>query len=69
MPSTGTSTKVILLVFSLCAVCDFVWGYVHERSIPAGVISVLGGLFGTAWYYLLLVWPWKGNDKSGASRR
>jgi hypothetical protein len=50
--------KGILLVFALCAAFDFGWGYFHQRSIPAGVIGVIGGLFGTA-FYLLAMRPWK----------
>jgi hypothetical protein len=55
-------------MFLIFAVVDFIWGYIHERSVPAGVISAVGGLFGTAWY--LLLWKWllkwlsQGNDKS-----
>src|ERR1035441_5516167 len=46
-----------LLFSSLgCAAIDFVWGYFRERSVPAGVISAVGGLFGTAWYLLLGRW-------------
>jgi hypothetical protein len=37
----------------VCAVFDFVLGYIHERSVPAGVISAVGGLFGTAFYLLI----------------
>jgi O-antigen/teichoic acid export membrane protein len=59
----GTAVKAIVLVFLLCAAFDFVWGYVHERSVPAGVISVVGGLFGTA-FFLLVFWPWKDKNDS-----
>jgi hypothetical protein len=59
----GTAAKAIVLVFLLCAVFDFVWGYVHERSVLAGVISVVGGLFGTA-FFLLVFWPWKDKNNS-----
>ena len=68
MTNHPTSTKTIVLIFVLCAVGDFVWGYVHERSIPAGVFSVIGGLFGTA-FYLLVTYPWKDDTKTDASRR
>lgn len=52
------TVRSILLFFFLCAVCDFIWGYAHGGSFPASVISVVGGLFGTA-FYLLLFWPRK----------
>lgn len=68
MTNRQISAKAIFLIFVLCAVCDFVWGYVHERSIPAGVLSVIGGLFGTA-FYLLVTYPWKDDTKSDDSRR
>jgi hypothetical protein len=61
------SGKAILLFFTLCAVADFVWGYVHERSVPAGVISVVGGLFGTAFYFLVFSWAWRA--KAGTALR
>ena len=63
------SGKAILLVFTLCAVADFVWGYIHERSVPAGVISVVGGLFGTAFYFLVFNWAWKAKDRNDSSGR
>jgi ribosomal protein L40E len=65
-PRTITA-KAIVLVFSLCAVADFIFGYIHERSVPAGVISVVGGLFGTAFYLLVLKWFWNGSDQTGRS--
>jgi hypothetical protein len=54
--------KTILLLFSLFVVSDFVLGYIKERSIPAGVISIFGGLFSTA-FYLLLFWWGSRKDK------
>lgn len=57
MNSRGSTTKVILLVFSLCALVDFVWSYVEKRSVAEGVISAALGLFGTAWY-VYLSWDW-----------
>ena len=54
-------------MFSLCAVADFILGYIHERSVPAGVISVVGGLFGTAFYVLVLKWFLNGSDQRGGS--
>lgn len=53
LPKT-VSAKAIFLIFALCAVSDFILGYLHERSLPGGMISVVGGLFGTAFYVLLL---------------
>jgi hypothetical protein len=55
MPNTRTPIKAVLLIFLGCAVFDFFFGYAHERSVPAGVISAVGRLFGTA-LYLILFW-------------
>jgi hypothetical protein len=41
-----------------------VLGYIHERTIPAGVISVVGGLLSTAYY--LLMWKWASKDDGGS---
>jgi len=46
-PGPSISTKAILLVFSICTIVDFAFGYIHKRTISAGVISVFGGLFST----------------------
>ena len=55
---------------------DFIWGYFRERSVPAGVITAVGGLFGTAWYLLLgrwmtqlLKWGSQDNDKPSSSQQ
>ena len=55
-PPNIFSAKVVVIFFLGCAAIDFVWGYFRERSVPAGVISAVGGLFGTAWYLLLGRW-------------
>lgn len=47
------SAKAILLIFLLCALIDFLMSYVDHRSVPVGVISAVGGLFGTAFYLFL----------------
>jgi hypothetical protein len=36
-------------------------GYIHDRSVVAGVIAIVLGLFGTGWY-LLVLGVWKGGD-------
>jgi len=46
----------MFIIFLGCAVIDFIWGFIGERSVPAGVISVVGGLLGTASYLLLDNW-------------
>ena len=43
----------ILLFFVLCAISDFVWGYIKGRSISEALIRVIFGLFGTALIGLL----------------
>ena len=69
MTNRGSTAKAILLIFLLCTVADFVLGYIHGRSIPAGVISIAGGLLGTGCYLLLFWWSQrKDDDESDASR-
>jgi len=58
------AAKGILLVFLLCGVADFVWGYVHGRSIVTGVIWVVLGVFGTAGYWLLSRGQKSGNESA-----
>jgi hypothetical protein len=53
MNESRISAKGIVIVFSLCAVSDFVWSYIRNPSIPLGLGSVLFGLFGTAFYVLV----------------
>jgi len=52
-PANTTSARVILAAFLGCVLIDFIWGYIHERSVVAGVIAIVLGLFGTAWYLLV----------------
>ena len=61
MSNRRNRARGILLVFVLCGACDFVWGYIHERSVLAGVTGIVLGLFGTAWY-LFLLGGWKNGD-------
>jgi hypothetical protein len=37
-------------IFVVCGVFDLVLGYGRTRSFPAGIVSVVLGLFGTAFY-------------------
>ena len=60
-PTKSTSAKAILAIFVGCAAIDFIWGYIHERSLIAGVVAIVLGLFGTAWYAFLFG-VWKGGD-------
>jgi len=53
--------KSILIIFLLCGVADFVWGYSHGRSILTGVVWMVLGVFGTAGY-LLLFRGWNGRQ-------
>jgi hypothetical protein len=54
-------------VFALCAVADFVLRYIDKRSVPAGVISIVDGLFGTAFYLAVLKWFWTANHHAKRS--
>jgi hypothetical protein len=57
--------RAVLLIFLLCAILDFGWGYFEKRSLPHGVISVVFGLFGTAFYaWLMGVFRTEENNKS-----
>lgn len=51
----------VLLVFSLCALADFVWALLEKRSLAEAAISAVLGLFGTA-LYLLIFWAGEKND-------
>ena len=53
--------RVVLLVFSLCALADFAWSMFKGRSAVESIISAILGLFGTAWY-LLIMWGASHND-------
>jgi hypothetical protein len=60
-PAKSTSAKAILGIFIGCAVIDFIWGYIHEHSLVAGVVAIVLGLAGTAWYAFLFGF-WKVGD-------
>lgn len=62
-----TLTAAILLIFSLCAIGDFVWNYVKGRSIAEGAVSAVLGLFGTAWYVFLFLGSRKDKAESDNS--
>jgi hypothetical protein len=53
--------RIILLAFILCGVLDFLWGYFHEHSIGEGLVGVVLGVFGTAWY-LFLSGAWERDE-------
>jgi hypothetical protein len=53
--------RIILLAFILCGVFDFLWGYFHEHKIGAGLVAIVLGVFGTAWY-LFLSGAWKRDE-------
>jgi hypothetical protein len=55
------AVKGILVLFVLCGVADFVWGYVHGRSVLFGVVWVVLGIFGTAGY-MFLFRGWKSRQ-------
>jgi len=49
----NSTSRGVLLVFSICALADFVWALVDKRSLAEAVISAILGLFGTAIYLLI----------------
>jgi hypothetical protein len=53
--------RVVLLVFSLCALGDFGWSLLTGRSVVECVSSAILGLLGTGWY-LLTMWASSQND-------
>jgi O-antigen/teichoic acid export membrane protein len=61
MANRRNRARLIPLAFILCGVFDFIWGYIHEHSVAAGVVAVVLGLFGTAWY-LFLIGGWNEGD-------
>jgi hypothetical protein len=42
-----------LVFFSICAVIDFVWGYIKWHSVAAGLVAIVGGLPLTAFLYFV----------------
>jgi hypothetical protein len=69
MQKPDFTAKGILLVFVLCAGYDFVRGYMGHRSIPTGVLTVICGLFGTAFYLFFFWLSGKDKDNSDGSHR
>jgi hypothetical protein len=59
--SPHSGAKGILLFFVLCGVVDFIWGYVQGRSMLAGVVWLVLGVFGTAGY-VLFFGGWKNGE-------
>ena len=57
----GFTGRGVLLVFSLCALADFVWALLEKRSVAEAAISAVLGLFGTAWF-LLIYWAAEKNN-------
>jgi hypothetical protein len=49
------TAKSILLMFTLCAAVDFVWGYSKEHSMLEGAAFVILGLPFTGLLYFFLV--------------
>jgi hypothetical protein len=60
---TVTATAIVL-IFSLCAIFDFVREHHNGHSVPADVILLVLGLFGAALYRLLAGVPRKEAGES-----
>jgi hypothetical protein len=63
MIANRNRARLIPLAFILGGVFDFIWGYIHEHSIAAGVVGSILGLLGTAWY-LFLLGAWNDSDST-----
>jgi len=58
-----------LVFFSICAVVDFVFGFIKWHSVLSGVVAIVCGLPLTALLFLAFRASWKGNDDSGVDPR
>jgi len=54
-----------LVFFSICAVVDFVFGYMNWHSVIAGIVAIVCGLPLTGLLFLGFRASSKGNDESG----
>jgi hypothetical protein len=54
-----------LVFFSICALIDFVFGYVKWHSVLSGVGAIIGGLPLSALLFFVLRPSWNASDKSG----
>lgn len=43
----GLTARGVLIVFSLCALADFVWVLLDKRSLAEALVAAVLGLFGT----------------------
>jgi membrane associated rhomboid family serine protease len=53
MATKTISPKAVVLIFLLCAVADFLWGYFNGHTFGAAVTAAILGLCGTAFYLVL----------------
>ena len=56
-----------MVFFALCAVFDFVWGYIKWHSAIAGLVAIVGGLPVTVFLFFVLR-AFGNDDDSGAPR-
>lgn len=56
--------KSLAVLFLLCTLGDFIWGYVEGRTFSAAMGRVLFGLFSTL-VVLLIAWSSRNNDEPG----
>ena len=52
--------KIILVVFLVCGIGDFAWGYFNQRSIAEGLLWAFLGLFGTTLF--VAFWNWRNGE-------
>lgn len=54
MSDSRNIVKSICGFFFICAIFDFLWGYIKEHSLVAGVAGVIGGLLSSAFFAFFL---------------
>ena len=58
-----------LIFFAICAVVDFVFGYIKWHTLGSGIVAIICGLPLTGFLFLCFRTSEKGNHGSGAPRR
>jgi hypothetical protein len=56
------------IFFLICAMVDFVFGWIKWHSVVAGVVAIVCGLPLTALLFLIFRARWNGSDRSADTR-